>query len=216
VKLILPWIVLALATPSIAEGAWYAERLSSGDSPVRVEHLWSKSGRLRSETVFLGHPIVTIVKGDQYVIYDRLAGTGVSIQRSPVAIQQAAGRDRLFGNELDVLVEAGGEKVRVEELSGRACDLYRLTNQEGRREVCVTQDESQLPVFRRVWMRASGKTAEARYLEWSSELEVDDGFFVPDPRVHLEFVTYDDYLKRASKERIGPIPPLHRELLHGR
>jgi len=210
------WIALGLAAPALGQGTWYAERLSSGDSPVRVEHLWSKADRLRAETVFLGHPIVTIVKGDQYVMYDRLTLSGVSIGRSPVAVKQDAGRQRLFGDELDVLIEAGGEKVRSEEISGRSCDLYRLTDGQGRREVCVTQDEIRLPLFRRVWLRNSGKTAEARYLEWSSEIDVGDAYFEPDPRVTLEFVTYEDYIARASKERIGPVPPLHRELLHGR
>ena len=42
-----------------------------------------------------------------------------------------------------------------------------------------------------------------------------DSFFLPPPDVKLEMVTYESYLERAPKERVGPAPPMHRELLHG-
>ena len=197
------------------EEVWYTERISSGDAPVRVEHLWSRGDRMRAETVFLGHPIVTIINGDRYIMFDRLAGTGVSIERSSRAIQDDASRARPFGNEFAILLEAGGEKVRTEEMGGRVCDVYRLTSSRGRREVCVTPDEDRLPLFRRVWLRGSSQTGETRYLEWSRNIEIPDAFFQPGSQVKLEYVSYDDYVKRASKERIGPAPPMHRELLHG-
>lgn len=203
------------ARPAGASNVWYAERISTGDAPVRVEHFWSKGKRLRAETVFLGHPIVTLVAGERYVMYDRLTRRGVSIQRSARAVQEDARRERPFGNELETLLAGGGEKVRTEDLAGRTCDLYRLTDGEGRREVCVTQDEVRLPLFRRVWLRQSGRSAESRYLEWSRELEVEDAFFEPEPDVTLEHFTYDEYTRRAPNERIGPAPPLHAELLHG-
>ena len=39
--------------------------------------------------------------------------------------------------------------------------------------------------------------------------------FEPDPAVTLEHLSYDDYVRRASDEQIGPAPPFFRELLHG-
>lgn len=212
-------VALGLAAPALAEQGeplvWYAERISTGDAPVRIEHFWSKGPRLRSETVFLGHPIVTIVSGERYMVIDRLNRSGVSIQRSPRAIREDVKRGRPFGNELEALLTSGGEKVRTEEMAGRPCDLYRMTDGEGRREVCVTQDELRLPLFRRVWLRESGQSAESRYLEWSRDLEIEDAFFEPDPGVTLEHITYEDYVRRAPNERIGPAPPLHADLLHG-
>jgi hypothetical protein len=200
---------------SPAEAVWYAQRVSSGDTPVNVEHLWSKGRRFRSETVWLGHPITTIVHGERYVIVDRLTRTGVSIQRSAVAVRQDASRARPFGHEYEALARAGAEKIGTERVAGRPCDLYRLTNDEGRREVCVTPEEDHLPVFRRVWMRASGRSAETSYVEWLRDVDVPDWFFEPEPGVTLEHFTYEQYVERAPKERIGPAPPFFRELLHG-
>jgi hypothetical protein len=214
-------VALLLAAPALAEEppaeeVWYAERISAGDSPVQVEHFWSKGRRLRSEAVLLGHPIITIVRGDQYIMIDELTGQGVSIERSARAVAQDATRVRPFGDDFEVLREAGAEKVKTEEFGGRRCDLWRLTDDQGRREVCVTPDEPHLPLVRRMWVRGSGQSLEARYVEWSRDLDVPDSFFEPDPRIQMEYVTYQDYVDRASTERIGPAPPLHRDLLHGR
>lgn len=195
--------------------SWYAERISTGDAPVRVEHFWSKGPWLRSETVFAGHPILTLVKGTRYVILDRLTGEGVSIERSPKAVAEDEDRDRPFGNELHVLLESGGEKVGSQEIPGGRCDLYRLTNESGRKEVCVSADERQLPLLLRVWLRGSGQSMESRYLEWSREIEIPDAFFEPPPGATLERVSYQEYVERAPTERIGPAPPFHAELLHG-
>lgn len=207
------------AAPSGAQdagpGTWYAERISTGDAPVRVEHFWSKGPWLRSETVFAGHPILTVVKGERYVIVDRLTGEGVSIERSPQAVAEDADRERPFANELHVLLESGGEEVGQEQLGGRACTLYRLTNEEGRREVCVSAEEPKLPIFLRVWLRGTGRSMESRYLHWSRELEIPDTFFAPPSDAELERVSYQEYVERSSQERLGPAPPFHAELLHG-
>jgi len=216
-RLVRVFSVLALvcAAGPAAGQTWYAERITTGDAPVRVEHFWSQGPMLRSETVFSGHPIVTIVAGDRYMILDRLLRTGVSIGRSPKALALDATRGRPFGNELLVMIEGGAEKVRTEEMGGRTCDLYRLTNGEGRREICVTQDEERLPLVTRVWLRASSRRAESRYLEWSREIQVSEAFFRPEPDMVIEQISYDEYVARATKEQLGPAPPFHRELLHG-
>jgi hypothetical protein len=162
-----------------------------------------------------GHPILTLVDGERYITVDRISNTGVSIQRSPLAIRQDAERGRPFGNEGSILAGAGGEKVSTEEVGGRRCDLYRLTNSEGRQEVCVSQDPARLPLQLKVWRRKSGKAAVTSYLDWTNGIALPDEFFEPDSAVKLENVSYDDYLHRAGKEEIGPAPPFFRGLLHG-
>jgi hypothetical protein len=212
--------VLALlpAAPVMSQempNTWYAERIISGDTPPVVEHLWSKGSKLRAETVIGGQPILTLVSGEQYITIDRLSSTGVSIQRSPNAIRADAGRSRPFGNEGSILQAAGGERVSTERIGGRPCELYRLTNSEGKQEVCVSQDSARLPLQLTVWRRKSNKEAVTRYLDWLSGIALPDEFFEIDASVKLEHVSYDDYLRRAGKEQIGPAPPLFRALLHG-
>jgi hypothetical protein len=211
-------LVLLMAVPVAAQetpGTWYGERIISGDVPVHVEHLWSKGTKLRAEMVIRGHPILTLVNAERYITIDRLSNSGVSIQRSPRAIRDDATRGRPFGNEGVILQAAGGEKVSTQEIAGRRCDLYRLTNTEGRQEVCVSLDEARLPLLVRVWRRQSGKEAVTRYLDWVSGLALSDDFFEPEAAVTLEHLTYDEYIRRAAEEQIGPAPPFFRELLHG-
>jgi len=211
-------LALLLAAPVMAQempNTWYAERIISGDTPPVVEHLWSKGSKLRAETVIGGQPILTLVSGEQYITVDRLSNTGVSIQRSPNAIRADAGRSRPFGNEGSILQSAGGERVSTARVGGRPCELYRLTNSEGKQEVCVSQDPARLPLQLTVWRRKSNKEAVTRYLDWLSGIALPDEFFEIEPSVKLEHVSYDDYLRRAGKEQIGPAPPLFRALLHG-
>lgn len=197
------------------DGTWYAERISTGDAPVRVEHFWSKGPWLRSETVVAGHPILTLVKGERYLIIDRLTGKGVSIQRSAKAVAEDRERTRPFGNELHVLLASGGEKVGTEKVGEASCELYRLTNATGRKEVCVSPEGERLPLLLNVWLRASGHSMQSRYLEWSREIDVPDTFFEPPAGAVLEQLTYEEYVERAPREQLGPAPPLHAELLHG-
>ena len=210
--------LLLLAAPVVAQeipDTWYAERIISGDTPPIVEHLWSKGPKLRAETVVGGQPIVTLVNGERYITIDRISRTGVSIERRPDAIREDAERGRPFGNEGTILQSAGGEKISTEKVGGRPCELYRLTNSEGRQEVCVSQDQARLPLERRAWWRKSGKEAVTQYLDWVSGIMLPDDFFEVDSSVKLESMSYDEYLRRAGKEEIGPAPPLFRELLHG-
>ncbi len=197
------------------ETSWYAERLTTGDAPVRLEHLWSKGDRLRSENTFMGHPIVNLVADGRYVVFDRLSRRGISIARSPLAIAQDADRERPFANELAALRSAGAEQVGSERVGTSRCDIWRLTNQEGRREVCVSEGDAKLPLWRKIWVRNTGRESLSRYLEWSRDLQLPDAFFQVPADVELEQLTYEAYLERAPKERLGPSPPMHRELLHG-
>ena len=207
---------LALAVEAgAAEETWYAQRFTSGDAPVRVDQLWSKGSRLRAETVIAGRPILQLVAGERYYIVDRLAGTGISVRRSPAAIRADARRGRPFGNEAQAITDAGGERVGSQRLGPRDCDLYRLTSREGRREVCVTPDEARLPIQLESWNRASGQSSTVRYLDWTRGIPVPDRFFQPDPNWQIEHFDYDDYRKRSRQAPVGPAPPFYSTLLHG-
>jgi hypothetical protein len=213
---------LLLAGSAASADSWFAERLTSGaGGPPRVERLWSKGADFRAETVVAGHAVVTYVRGDRYVVVDGLTGKGTSIQRSAKAIAQDASRSRPFGTEQQLLVAAGGERVKTEGAGEAACELYRLTDQAGRREVCVTPTDK-LPVFVRAWDRQSGAESETRYLGWSKELEgkdvvIPDSFFAPDPRVALTAVTFDAFMAKVQTgENVAVAPILYPDLLVGR
>jgi hypothetical protein len=214
---------LAFAASAAAAESWHAERLTSaaGGTP-RVERLWSKGAALRAEIVLGGHVVITYVKGDRYVVIDALTGKGTSIQRSPKAIAEDAARGRPFGTEQQVLVKAGAEKVKTEGSGDAACDLYRITDQGGRREVCVTTGKEPLPVYVHAWDRQSGAESETRYLAWSKDLEgkdvaISDLFFSPDPRVALESFSFDAFLAKAQAgESVAVAPIFYPELLVGR
>jgi hypothetical protein len=215
-------ITFAFVSGAAAE-TWHAERVTSGAGGVpRVERLWSKDAALRAEVVFGGHSIVTYVKGDRYVVVDTLTGKGTSIQRSAKAIAEDAKRARPFGNEQTALVALGAEKVKSEGAGEGACDLFRITDQGGRREVCVSTGKEQLPIVLRVWDRKSGAESETRYLSWSKDLEqqgttIADSFFAPDPRIALESLTHEAFLAKAqSGEPVAVGPILYPELLVGR
>ena len=95
------------------------------------------------------------------------------------------------------------------------CDLYRATNRDGRREVCVAGGEDYLPLYVRTWHRESNKHVSMRYLNWTRDLNIPQTFFEPDPRVELEKIPYESYLKRADKEPVTPFPVFYHDLLHG-
>lgn len=209
---------LWISAPGVAQqvpDTWYSGRIISGDVPVHVEHLWSKGPKLRAEMVIAGHPILTLVDEERYITIDRLLNSGVSIERSPLARRADATRSRPFGNEGAILQEIGAERVSEERIAGRKCDLYRLTDDQGRQEACISQDENRLPLLVKVWRRKSGKEAVTRYVDWTAGLKLSDQFFEPGPAVEIQHLSYDEYVSRAATERIGPAPPLFRDLLHG-
>jgi hypothetical protein len=208
-------VVLATRSARGAEDTWFVQRVTTGDAPLRVDNFWSKGSRLRAHSVVAGRPILTLVNGELYTVIDELSATGVSIRRSPAAIRADATRGRPFGREGDRVIAAGGEKVGRETIMGRDCDVYRVTDPRGRREVCVLQDAARLPLRAEEFDRASRATVQVRFVDWSRGFPVPDGFFEPDPRVALERLEYADYLERAPRGPVGPAPVLYRDLLHG-
>jgi hypothetical protein len=204
------------APPSAAAETWYTERLITGSSTPGVEHLWSKGPWLRSELVIAGQPIVQIVRGDRYVIVNRLLREGVSIQRNPSAIQKDASRRRPIGDDPQIILAAGGEPAGNGEVGGQPCKLVRLTDADGRRETCVSTSEAHVPLRTTFWHRASNRSTEINYLTWASQVPLGDDFFAPDPGVRLEELGYEQYLAAVAKGPVGPAPPTFSHLLHGR
>jgi len=212
-------LALLLLLPSLAPAqpaaeTWYTERLMTSGAAPTIEHLWSKGPWLRSELVVGGQPIVQLVKGNRYLIVNRLERKGIAIQRSPLAIAHDAAGKRPFADDRDRIVAAGGERVGSQEIGGRQCEVYRVTDGDGRRETCVTS--TGLPVRTEMWHRSSGSSSTASYLTWASHVPLPDEFFDPDPGFVIEEYTYDGYLAAVQKGPVGPAPPLHSYLLHGK
>jgi len=54
------------------------------------------------------------------------------------------------------------------------------------------------------------------YIDWIADPVLTDAFFEPDPRIQLETIEYDDYVKRSGQGPVGPAPVLFSPLLHGK
>jgi len=197
------------------EETWYASTLSRPANELVTVHYWSKGSRFRAETVLAGHRIITIVNGEYYYTIDEVAGTGVAIRRSPKAVAADATRGRPFGGELKRLLAEGGEKIRTEKLGPRSFDIYRSTTSQGRSTVWMTAEDPRVPVRVETYLRKTGAEGTLDYVGWLFGLAIADSFFAPSPEVELERVDYQDYVRRAPREMVGPAPVLYRDLLHG-
>jgi outer membrane lipoprotein-sorting protein len=205
--------------PAAASGpsTWFSQVLAHADTGLNVTYFWSKGAKLHAETVIAGRRITTLVNGNTYYAYDAVGQSGVAITRSPKAIAADARGQRPFGREFENLVEQGAERVRDETVMGRACEVFRLTDQLGRREIWVTKDKLRLPVRIVVYRRDTGVTVTTEFINWLTGLAIADGFFEPESGVKLERFDYDAYIKRSSTgEPIGPVPVLYTDLLVGR
>jgi hypothetical protein len=209
---------LALPLHARAEGAnaWWTQRLTYGAaSAMIVENLWCKGPRMRAESVFMGHPIVTIVDEGRYVMLDEVTRTGVAIARSPASVALDAKRKRPFGHEAEDLIAQGAEKVGTEMRAGEELDHFRLTKPGGSQmEVWASADAFKLPSESRTFDRGTGQESRMIYVRWVQQ-EFPDAFFRPDPDVKLEQLSYEEYVARSQKSAVGPAPPLYADLLHG-
>jgi len=203
--------------PAVEEVTWFAERIADRTVGSGATALWSKGTKLRAETVVNGHPVITIVNGSTYYMIDGLNGAGWAVQRHPAALDLEKKRPRPFGNEGERMLEAGAEVVRQDRVMGARCDVLRLTDQRGQREVWLTEGEPRVPLRLEIYSRQSGETATTRYLGWvRGFLTIPDPFFLPDPRYSMVEMSYEEFLKR---KRAGPesmMPVLFPELLSGR
>jgi outer membrane lipoprotein-sorting protein len=198
-------------------GTWFTQTLAYTDLGLNVGYFWSKGAKLRAETVIAGRLITTIVSGDTYYAYDVVGQNGIAVTRSPKAIARDARGERPFGREFENIVALGGERVREETVMGRLCDVFRLTDSVGRREIWVTKDELRLTIRAVVFRRDTGKTMTTDFINWLTGLSIADGFFEPPPGAALERMDYQTYLQRtAAGEAVGPVPILYTDLLVGR
>jgi len=214
--LLLAALAAAARAGDASEPTWYATAVAHGDAGMNVTNFWSKGAKLRAETVIEGHRIVTIVNGRNYYAYDSLGAEGVAIVRAPKAIEQDDPKTRPFGREAVKLVEQGAERVREERIMGRLCEVYRVTDRQGRREVWVTKGEPHLPVRLSIFRRGLGVTQYTDYLNWRRGLEMPDAFFEPEDGVTLQRMDLETYVSRTlEKGPVGPVPVLYADLLHG-
>jgi hypothetical protein len=205
--------------PPAAPGTstWFAQVLAHSEAGLNVTYFWSKGAKLHAETVIAGRRITTLVSGNTYYAYDAVGQDGVAITRSPKAIAADARGQRPFGREFENLVTQGAERIRDEDLMGRPCEVFRLTDQLGRRELWVTKDPKRLPVRIIIFRRDTGRTVTTEYLNWLTGLSIADGFFEPEPSIALERLDFDTFMQRSSTgEPVGPVPVLYTDLLVGR
>jgi len=216
------WLCAAVAsaedrTPAPASPTWFSQVISHSDAGLNVSYFWSKGARLRAETVIAGRRVTTIVAGNTYYAYDAVSQNGIAIPRSPKAIAADAKGARPFGREFEKLKSQGAERVREEVVMGRECEVFRLTDQLGRRELWVTKDELRLPVRVIVYRRDTQKTTATDFVNWLTGLSIADAFFEPESSVAFERMDLDRYLQRSSTgEPVGPVPVLYTDLLVGR
>jgi outer membrane lipoprotein-sorting protein len=210
-------LTLLPAPGRAAEGAaetWFAEAITQSDLGVESSYLWSKGRKLRADVVVAGTPVVTIVNGATYYAIDGRSMVGTAIERAPKALADDAKGGRPFLNDGDRMIAMGGEKIGSERIAGRPCDIYRLTDSDGKKTIWMTQDSLHLPVKIELYGRTNGQTATT-IINWSRGFEVPDAFFEPDPRFTLDRISYQEYVNRARERRPSAVPVLYGDLLHG-
>ncbi len=105
--------------------------------------------------------------------------------------------------------------IREETLNGVRTEVYRVTDQSGRRTLWVTQNKSKFPVKMESYNRSSGRTGELDWVQWVPGLVVDKSFFDLPKKLDLRrFDDYPDYLEALKDGPIPPSPPLFFHLLH--
>lgn len=220
---LLSLLVVCLAPAAFAQRAavlgptsWYAATVAEDEKGgFLMVHFWSKGPLFRSEAVLAGRKIVTIVDRNTYYILDEVSGRGIAIERSEAARELAAKGKRPFGNELDELIQQGGELIGSEEAQGQTVDVFRLTDARGRRTIWVSTTKPPVPLRVVTFDRNSAESGKVDYVNWLHNPALADSFFAPDPRIQMQKLTYDEYRTEIRKGPVGPAPVLYRHLLHG-
>jgi len=201
----------AAATPK----TWHATVFFSSGGSYRIIHYWSEGAMMRADTLIGGHPVTTIVRGDRYAAIDRLSGKAIEIERSPAAVAQDQGRVRPFGIELDELKRAGGERIEDSTMSGQPVEVWRVTDDTGRRTVWVSKKAPFVPLRAETFVRGSSQTLIFDYSSWGFGLEIPASFFAIPSDIAVERYGYAEFEKKSAKQAIGPAPILYPDLLHG-
>ena len=196
--------------------SWYAATVvEDAQGGFLMVHFWAKGPLFRSEAVLGGRRIVTIVDRTDYYIIDAVGWTGIAIERSAAARALDETRGRPFGNELERLLAQGGELIGSEQAQGKTLDVYRVTDDRGRRTIWVSTTNPPVPLRVKTYDRETATTGKVDYVNWLHNPLVGDEFFAPDPRLKLQHFGYEEYRKRLRLGPIGPAPVLYRHLLHG-
>ena len=196
--------------------SWYAATVvEDAQGGFLMVHFWAKGPLFRSEAVLGGRRIVTIVDRTDYYIIDAVGRTGIAIERSAAARALDETRGRPVGNELEQLLAQGGELIGSEQAQGKTLDVYRVTDDRGRRTIWVSTTNPPVPLRVKTYDRETATTGKVDYVNWLHNPPVGDEFFAPDPRLKLQHFGYEEYRKRLRLGPIGPAPVLYRHLLHG-
>ncbi len=196
--------------------SWYTQSYTRSEIGLTITYLWSLKSKFRAETVLRGHNLVTIVNGDTYYSYDALTMAGIAIRRAPAALAAESPERRPFGNEAQILIDQGGEKIREESIAGKRAEAYQISDEIGRRIVWVTQDDRRLPIRIELFSRKSGSTRYKEYVDWVGGLAVTAAFFEPKVGIQFERFELAGYIKNAlAKDSAAMLPILFQELLHG-
>lgn len=199
-----------------AEGV-YAMSMTQSDTGLHIVEYWSRPSVLRAHTTLGGHPFVTLVDAETYYTLDPVFKRGVAIPRSPRAKAADKGLHRLFGNEFEEMRSKGAEKIRTEETPAGTLDVYRLTDDDGRRTVWVTSDDYHLPLKFETFIRATGETARLEYLSWAPLRLTDEFFAAPGADWDIERLpSYEAWLQADRTATFRQAPIIFPLLLHGR
>jgi hypothetical protein len=203
------------AEPRPDPTTWHATVFFSSSSQYRIIHYWSSGSSMRAETVIRGHPITTLVHDGRYVAMDRLSGKARDVERSERAVAEDAKRPRPFGIEPDEIRAAGAEKIEETKLSGVAAEVWRVSDDAGRRTVWVSKAPPHVPLRAETFVRGSSDTIIFDYSNWAFDLPMPESFFEVPSNVDVESLDYDEYMEQSAKGPVGPAPILYPDLLHG-
>lgn len=194
---------------------FYSTAYVRGDMGIRVIDYWSRGSSMRARTLIGGHPILTLVEGDRYVVVDLLTAKGVDIRRPAAAVAQDAERSRPFAFELEEIIRDGGEKIEDVAFGPLAAEIWQVRDGRGRRKVWVSAKEPRVPLRVETFSRAASNTTELDYSNWIFDMELPAEFFRPPQGIQLEVLEYEAYEVKSAAGTVTNVPILYPDLLHG-
>ena len=181
---------------------------------IFIIQYWALGSRLRAEAVVRGQNVVTVVSGEFYYAWNALTNLGYRIRRPPEAIAADAKRSRPFALQLEQILAEGGEKIRDETIEGIEVEVYRVTDEKGRRTLQVQKGPGQIPVRLEAYDRTTGGEWRLDWINWIAGVMIPEPFFEPPSEVKFEqFESYDGYRLRQAEQHVQPGRPFFPELI---